>query len=45
MNARVLWHGRAVLGGNLGAASSFVLRTENAYVFADGFEGGTTAGW
>lgn len=45
ISAALLWNGRLVVGGSLGAGATFVLRAENAYIFADGFEGGTTAAW
>ena len=45
----VLWGGRPVLVGHAfdsnGDASGFLMRTENAYVFADGFESGNRARW
>jgi len=45
----VLWGGRPVLIGHAfdssGDASGFLMRTENAYIFADGFEGGSRARW
>ncbi len=45
----VLWGGRPVLVGHAfdsgGDASGFLMRTENAYLFADGFEGGNRARW
>lgn len=45
----VLWGGRPVLVGyafdSEGDASGFLMRTENAYLFADGFEGGSRARW
>ncbi len=43
-----LWHGRLVYAGTRPAPAStqsFLLRATNAYVFADGFEGGTLAAW
>jgi hypothetical protein len=45
VTAALLWNGRLVVGGSLGTASTFVLRAENSFVFADGFEAGTMAGW
>lgn len=45
VTAALLWHGRLVLGGDLGTGATFLLRAENAYLFADGFEGGTIAAW
>lgn len=45
----LLWGGRPVLVGHAfdsgGDASGFLMRTENAYIFADGFEGGNRARW
>ncbi len=45
----LLWGGRPVLVGHAfdsdGDASGFLMRTENEYIFADGFEGGNRARW
>jgi hypothetical protein len=45
----VLWGGRPVLVGDLfagdGDSSAFLMRTENAYIFADGFESGNRSRW
>jgi len=43
-----LWHGRPVYAGKAakdGGTTGFLLLSESSYVFADGFEGGTTAYW
>ncbi len=45
----LLWGGRPIVVGNAidGAGESwgFLMRAENAYIFADGFEGGSRARW
>jgi hypothetical protein len=45
----LLWAGRPILVGNVFAAdgdsTGFLMRAENAYIFADGFESGTRARW
>ena len=45
----LLWGGRPVLVGHAfdsdGDAAGFLMRTDNAYIFADGFESGNRARW
>jgi hypothetical protein len=45
----LLWGGRPVLVGHAfassGGASGFLMRTENDYIFVDGFESGNRARW
>jgi len=47
--AVALWHGRPVFGGTasgpVGSTESFVLRAENAFIFADGFASANAALW
>jgi hypothetical protein len=48
VRAAILWHGRPVFGGTasaIGTTASFLLRVQNDYIFADGFEGRTVALW
>ena len=46
--AVVIWNGRPLVAGTAETATGtagFLLRTNNAFVFADGFEQGTAAYW
>ncbi len=46
--AVAIWNGRALVAGTATATigtAGFLLRTRNAYIFADGFEQGTVAYW